>query len=105
MKNDLQFAASRRGFLGLFAGGLATAAAVKPAKAAMVQTQARIVIIGAGAAGTALVNRLVERLDGAQITILDPRAEHWYQPGLSLKCQYIVKRRDGAGVIFQTNFC
>lgn len=70
--------------MGLIAGGLATAAAVKPAKAAMVQTQARIVVIGAGAAGTTLVNRLVERLDGAQITILDPRAEHWYQPGLSL---------------------
>ncbi|MDP5348406.1 MAG: NAD(P)/FAD-dependent oxidoreductase, partial [Paracoccaceae bacterium] len=38
----------------------------------------------AGAAGTALVNRLVERLDGADITILDPSAEHLYQPGLSL---------------------
>jgi sulfide:quinone oxidoreductase len=84
LENERHFTASRRAFMGLFAGGLATAAAAQPARAAMVQTQARIVIIGAGAAGTALVNRLVERLDGAQITILDPRVEHWYQPGLSL---------------------
>ncbi|WP_366142877.1 FAD/NAD(P)-binding oxidoreductase [Pseudooceanicola sp.] len=41
-------------------------------------------IIGAGAAGTSLANRLVGRLDGAEITILDPSTEHLYQPGLSL---------------------
>jgi sulfide:quinone oxidoreductase len=76
--------ASRRAFLGLLAGGLATAAAMRPAQAAKVRTSARIVIIGAGAAGTALVNRLVSRLEGAEITMLDPSAEHWYQPGLSL---------------------
>ncbi|MDP5365912.1 MAG: NAD(P)/FAD-dependent oxidoreductase [Paracoccaceae bacterium] len=76
--------ASRRAFLGLVAGGLATTMAVRPAAASRVQTRARIVMIGAGAAGTALVNRLVERLDGADITILDPSAEHLYQPGLSL---------------------
>jgi sulfide:quinone oxidoreductase len=81
---ETTFAASRRGFLGLFAGGLATAAAVQPAQAAKIRTQAKIVVIGAGAGGTALVNRLVERLEGADITIIDPRAEHWYQPGLSL---------------------
>jgi sulfide:quinone oxidoreductase len=76
--------ASRRAFLGLVAGGLATTMAVRPAAASRLQTRARIVMIGAGAAGTALVNRLVERLDGADITILDPSAEHLYQPGLSL---------------------
>jgi sulfide:quinone oxidoreductase len=75
---------SRRGFLGLGAAGLATAGLGLPARAAKVATKARIVIIGAGAAGTALVNRLVERLEGAQITIVDARAEHLYQPGLSL---------------------
>jgi len=47
-------------------------------------TNARIVIIGAGAAGTALANRLARRLDGASITIIDPRREHLYQPGLTL---------------------
>jgi len=76
--------ASRRAFLGLLSGGMASAIALTPAQAARVQTSAQIVIIGAGAAGTSLVNRLVQRLDGAQITILDPSAEHLYQPGLSL---------------------
>ncbi len=84
MNNILDSGASRRAFLGLFAGGIAAAAAVTPAKATPVRTSARIVMIGAGAAGTALVNRLVERLEGADITILDPSAEHHYQPGLSL---------------------
>lgn len=79
---DIQ--ASRRAFLGLAVGGLATLAAVPPAVAQQVSTKARIVIIGAGAAGTSLVNRLVRRLEGADITILDPSAEHLYQPGLSL---------------------
>lgn len=77
--------ASRRGFLGLVAGGIAAATTASgPAQAAKVRTLARIVIIGAGAAGTALVNRLVNRLEGASITILDPSTTHLYQPGLSL---------------------
>ena len=75
---------SRRHFLGLAAGGIAAGLAAQPAKAARIQTKARIIIIGAGAAGTSLVNRLVTRLDGAAITIIDPSAEHLYQPGLSL---------------------
>jgi sulfide:quinone oxidoreductase len=75
---------SRRGLLGLAFGGASLAALGLPARAAKVSTRARIVIIGAGAAGTALVNRLVQRLEGAQITIVDARAEHLYQPGLSL---------------------
>jgi sulfide:quinone oxidoreductase len=75
---------SRRGFLGLTAAGLAAAAATGTARAAKVATTANIVIIGAGAAGTALVNRLVDRLEGARITIIDGRAEHLYQPGFSL---------------------
>jgi sulfide:quinone oxidoreductase len=76
---------SRRQLLSLAAGGaaLATAGASQQAKA-QVATRARIVIIGAGAGGTALANRLVNRLDGAQITIIDPRVDHLYQPGLSL---------------------
>lgn len=75
---------SRRAFLGLGAAGLAVASLGLPASASRITTKARVVIIGAGAAGTALVNRLVERLDGAAITIIDARAEHLYQPGLSL---------------------
>ncbi len=57
---------------------------VAGARVTPIATQARIVIVGAGAAGTALANRLVQRLDGAKITIIDPRREHLYQPGLSL---------------------
>ncbi|WP_213685212.1 FAD/NAD(P)-binding oxidoreductase [Roseicyclus sp.] len=80
-----QFETSRRSFLGLLAaGGGAAALQVPQAQAQMRATHARIVIIGAGAAGTALANRLVRRLEGAQITIIDPRVEHHYQPGLSL---------------------
>lgn len=80
------FNSTRRGFLGLGAAGT-LALALGPraqARAAPLATSARIVIIGAGAAGTALANRLVGRLEGATITIIDPRREHLYQPGLSL---------------------
>ncbi|MDZ7908910.1 MAG: twin-arginine translocation signal domain-containing protein [Gemmobacter sp.] len=70
-RNSDPFQPSRRGFLGLaglgagvgLAGGLGLTAG--PASAAKLTTKARIVIIGAGAGGTALVNRLVQRLDGA----------------------------------------
>ncbi len=80
----------RRKFLGLTLGlpaGLSTLPLAKsnsPAHAQAVKTSASIVIIGAGAGGTALANRLVSRLQGATITIIDPREEHLYQPGLSL---------------------
>jgi sulfide:quinone oxidoreductase len=76
--------ASRRGFLGLSLGSLAAASISAPAQAQRIATKARIVIVGAGAAGTALANRLTERLEGAEITIIDARAEHLYQPGLTL---------------------
>jgi sulfide:quinone oxidoreductase len=78
------FKTTRRALFGLAAAGLAAATLSEPARAAKVATKARIVIIGAGAAGTAMANRLVERLEGATITIVDARAEHLYQPGLSL---------------------
>lgn len=76
---------NRRQMLSLAAGSavLATTGTADRAEA-QIATQARIVIIGAGAGGTALANRLVSRLEGAQITLIDPRAEHLYQPGLSL---------------------
>jgi sulfide:quinone oxidoreductase len=82
---DMKFAPSRRGFLGLAsAGALAALATAQEAEAQPVPTKARIVILGAGAAGAALANRLTRRLSGAQITIVDGRKEHWYQPGFSL---------------------
>ncbi|WP_349363465.1 MAG: FAD/NAD(P)-binding oxidoreductase [Roseitalea porphyridii] len=51
---------------------------------AQVATSAKIVIIGAGAAGASLANRLSARLDGAEITIIDARKRHLYQPGFTL---------------------
>ncbi|AHM05035.1 Oxidoreductase (flavoprotein) [Roseibacterium elongatum DSM 19469] len=85
MRMTEKFKTSRRAFLALAAaGGAAATLPGAEARAQQVPTNARIVIIGAGAAGTALVNRLVERLDGAQITLIDPRARHLYQPGLTL---------------------
>lgn len=78
------FPTTRRGLLGFAGAGLALAALAGRGNAARVQTKARIVIIGAGAAGTAMANRLVERLEGATITLVDGRAQHYYQPGLSL---------------------
>ena len=76
---------NRRQMLSLTAGGAALAATgTATPSASQTRTNARIVIIGAGAGGTSLVNRLVRRLEGAQITLLDPRVEHLYQPGLSL---------------------
>lgn len=81
---DCKLTASRRAFLGAAAAGLAATAVGGTAGAQALETRARIVIIGAGAAGTALANRLVRRLTGAEITIIDGRKDHYYQPGLSL---------------------
>jgi sulfide:quinone oxidoreductase len=79
---------SRRALLGLAAaGGIAavTAAAVPGrARAARIRTAARIVILGAGAGGASFANRLDARLEGASVTVIDGRAQHWYQPGFTL---------------------
>ena len=77
-------AATRRGFLGLAAGSAALAATGGRAQAQRVRTSARIAILGAGAGGTAIANRLANRLEGATITIVDGRQQHWYQPGFTL---------------------
>jgi sulfide:quinone oxidoreductase len=78
----------RRRFLtllaGAAAGGATLAGTAGPARADKVPTNAHIVILGAGAAGAALANRLSLRLDGARITLVDGRVQHWYQPGFTL---------------------
>jgi len=84
MANQLDFNATRRGFLGLAAGSAALAAGGGAVQAQRVATSARIAIVGAGAGGTAIANRLANRLDGATITIIDGRQQHWYQPGFTL---------------------
>ena len=53
MANQLDFNATRRGFLGLAAGSAALAAGGGAVQAQRVATSARIAIVGAGAGGTA----------------------------------------------------
>lgn len=76
----------RRTFLALAGGGAAAATlahgGAPPARA--LETKARIVIVGAGAAGLATANRLAGALDGATITLIDARKAHYYQPGYTL---------------------
>ncbi|HSH57054.1 MAG TPA: FAD/NAD(P)-binding oxidoreductase [Halomonas sp.] len=69
--------------LGLGAG----AASLMPLtglQANTVSTRARVVILGGGAAGMAMANRLAMRLDGAKISVVEPRKLHHYQPGWTL---------------------
>ncbi len=49
-----------------------------------VSTKARIVILGGGAAGMSMANRLAMRLNGAAITVVEPSELHHYQPGWTL---------------------
>lgn len=72
-------------FSTLAAGSSAISLTSQSAQAASkTKTSARIVIAGAGAAGLSTANLLSERLDGAKITLIDPRKEHYYQPGFTL---------------------
>lgn len=48
------------------------------------RTSARIVIAGAGAAGLTTASFLSQRLEGAKITLIDAKREHFYQPGFTL---------------------
>jgi len=68
----------------MVAGAASLAAFSKLAFADKIPTKAKIVILGAGAGGLAMANRLANRLSGAEITIVDGRKEHWYQPGFML---------------------
>ena len=85
MDRFAHLAPSRRGFLGLAGAAAALSlGAGAQGQAAPVKTSAKILIVGSGAGGTGIANRLAERLDGAEITILDGRLQHWYQPGFTL---------------------
>lgn len=76
----------RRGFLTLGAAGAGTLLLQpRSARAAeKTRTSARIVIAGAGAAGLAAASHLARQLEGAKITLIDARKEHFYQPGFTL---------------------
>ncbi|WP_242465140.1 NAD(P)/FAD-dependent oxidoreductase [Rhodospirillum rubrum] len=81
---------SRRRFLGGLGGTTVVAlgglGAAPPARASPqpIETKARIVIAGAGAAGLASAARLSQMLEGASITLVDRRKVHCYQPGFTL---------------------
>ncbi|ABI56843.1 NAD(P)/FAD-dependent oxidoreductase [Alkalilimnicola ehrlichii MLHE-1] len=82
---------SRRDFLrysGVGAIGasavMGTGALLHSGEAQAVTTNARVVIVGAGAAGISCANRLNRQLRGADITVIDRREDHQYQPGLTL---------------------
>jgi len=82
-------ALQRRGFLTAALGGAAWPLAQGPAAAqtpvsAPTTTKARIVIAGGGAAGLTAASRLSAALQGATIIVIDPRKEHFYQPGFTL---------------------
>ncbi|MBV0933338.1 NAD(P)/FAD-dependent oxidoreductase [Marinobacterium weihaiense] len=75
---------SRRRLLKLGAGaGMLSALPVSRALARQ-STNARILIIGGGAAGLAIASRLQHSLQGARITLAGQRPRHLYQPGLTL---------------------
>jgi sulfide:quinone oxidoreductase len=74
----------RRSFLRGSSALALAAASSGTASAAPVDTKARIVIAGGGAAGLTVASRLARRLNGAEIVMVEPRAEHNYQPGYTL---------------------
>ncbi|MDD2610747.1 MAG: FAD/NAD(P)-binding oxidoreductase [Giesbergeria sp.] len=48
------------------------------------RTKAHVVIAGSGLGGLAIAHRLLKMLDGVQITIIDAKQAHNYQPGYTL---------------------
>lgn len=82
---------SRRRFLagsalaaGSAASGIGASSLLASQAVKAVASNARIVIVGAGAAGLSIATRLSRQLDGAQIALIDSREVHLYQPGLTL---------------------
>lgn len=80
-------ALTRRHFLSLVAAG-AMAGAIRPTYARQApektRSKVRIVIAGGGAAGLSAASRLADALDGASITVMEARQQHYYQPGFTL---------------------
>ncbi|WP_075880089.1 NAD(P)/FAD-dependent oxidoreductase [Vreelandella massiliensis] len=75
---------SRRQLLKMGAGVGASTLLTPPLYANTVDTQAHIVIIGGGASGMAMANRLARRLRGGTITLIEPSETHHYQPGWTM---------------------
>lgn len=84
-KSPVSLDLNRRRFLQFSTGaGAAALLASSGLTAKTIDTRARIVIIGAGAGGMAVANRLSRRLNGASITVVEARETHHYQPGWTL---------------------
>lgn len=67
MANDERsFLVDRRKFIGMVAGSASLAGFSKLAFADKIPTKAKIVILGAGAGGLAMANRLANRLSGVK---------------------------------------
>ncbi|MDZ4798202.1 MAG: FAD/NAD(P)-binding oxidoreductase [Bryobacteraceae bacterium] len=47
------------------------------------EARGRVLVVGGGAAGLSIASRLRRALPNAQISIIDPAAEHYYQPGFT----------------------
>ncbi|OYW61710.1 MAG: pyridine nucleotide-disulfide oxidoreductase [Rhizobiales bacterium 17-65-6] len=75
---------TRRALLASVAGAASLIASGPVLSATKLATKARIVIAGAGAAGLSAASRLSQKLDGADIVLIDARKEHYYQPGFTL---------------------
>ncbi|GLR63339.1 NAD(P)/FAD-dependent oxidoreductase [Marinospirillum insulare] len=76
---------SRRDLLKFSVGaGVVGPLALTAGSVKAVNTKAHIVIVGAGAGGISIANRLTNSLQGAKITIIDTREKHYYQPGWTL---------------------
>lgn len=69
---------------GAFAAAVPGTAMLTPRQASAIPSNARIVIVGAGAAGVSLASRLSRAIASPDITIIDQREAHYYQPGLTL---------------------
>lgn len=79
-----QVTLTRRQLLKTGAGLSASTLFASPLPANTVNTQAHIVILGGGASGMAMANRLASRLRGGKITLIEPRETHHYQPGWTM---------------------
>jgi sulfide:quinone oxidoreductase len=88
MKNDLNKYLStmnRRRFLKLGVGaGLLSGFSGQLAQAKKLNSNARILIVGGGAAGLSMANRFSNSLQGAKITMVGARKAHIFQPGQTL---------------------
>lgn len=85
MKTSKLTSLSRRRFLlGSALGFTGLSMAAQSYANKLTDTQAKVVIVGSGAAGVSLANRLARALPNANITVIDRKETHYYWPGLTL---------------------